>query len=295
VLYDAESVREVWAARKYFPTKQTPFEVEYRAVISGLQYALEHGATKLVLQTDNNVMLRQIRGEYKVKKEHLKTLCTITLQELEKFKEYNLTPISAAQNTRAKNLAQRAVATRKSLGLPGEEIPDETEFSIPEQIPLSEEEGKEAEGETDISPEKTYLLRFDGGSRGNPGTAGSGMVLYDEDMHEKWCGWKYLGADHTNNEAEYNSLLLGMQCARSLGITKLRAEGDSLLIVRHLKGVYRVKHPRIKPLFQACRDVIDTFDFFQVEHIPRAENSRADQLANHAMDTKQNFGFEEFD
>jgi ribonuclease HI len=150
-------------------------------------------------------------------------------------------------------------------------------------------------GRWEAAPGKTYLLRFDGGSRGNPGTAGSGMVLYDEDMHEKWCGWKYLGSDRTNNEAEYNALLLGMQCARSLGITKLRAEGDSLLIVRQLKGVYRVKHPRIVPLFQACQDVIDTFDSFQVEHIPRLENSRADQLANEAMDTKQNFGFEEFD
>jgi ribonuclease HI len=290
VLYDAESVREVWAARKYFPTEQTPFEAEYRSVISGLQYALEHGATKIVLQTDNNVLLRQIRGEYKVNKEHLQTLCTVAVQELEKFKEYNLTPISAAENKRVKNLAQQAVDTKKSVGLPEEEIPDEIESSIPEQAALSEEEE-----ETGISPEKTYVLRFDGGARGNPGTAGSGMVLYDEDMHELWCGWKYLGDTHTNNEAEYNSLLLGMQCARSLGITKLRAEGDSLLIVQQLKGVYRVRHPRLKPLFQACRDVIDTFDFFQVEHIARAANSRADQLANQAMDTKQHFGFEEFD
>lgn len=290
VLYDAQSVREVWAARKYFPNKLTPFEVEYHAIIVGLQYALEQGATKIVLQTDNNVLLRQISGEYNVKKVNLQSLCNIAAQELLKFQEYNTTHISAAENTRAKNLAQRAVGTKKSVGLPEEDTPDETEsLSIRLQVPLPEEE------ETIMSPEKTYLLRFDGGARGNPGPAGGGMVLYDDDMHEIWCGWKYFGDHHTNNAAEYNALLLGMQCAKSLGITKLRAEGDSLLIVRHLKGIYSVKEPRMKTLFQACQDVIDTFDFFEVEHIPRAVNARADQLANQAMDTKASFGFAEFD
>ena len=290
VLYDAQSVREVWAARKYFPNGRTPFEVEYRAIIEGLQYTLKQGATKIVLQTDNNVLLRQICGEYNVKKEHLQSLHKIAAQELFKFQEYNATHISAAQNMQAKNLAQRAVGTKKSVGLPEEETQDETEsLSMPQQVPLPEE------AETIISPEKTYLLRFDGGARGNPGPAGCGMVLYDDDMHEIWCGWKYIGDHHTNNAAEYKALLLGMQCAKSLGITKLRAEGDSLLIVRHLMGIYSVKEPRLKTLFQACQDVIDMFESFEVQHIPRAENARADQLANQAMDTRESFGFAEYD
>jgi ribonuclease HI len=122
------------------------------------------------------------------------------------------------------------------------------------------------------------------------------MVLYDpENMQELWCGWKYLGEGTTNNAAEYSGLLLGIQCARSLGVQKLRVEGDSLLIVRQVNGIYKANEPNLKKLLAAVKDATQHLDSFQIDYIPRAENKRADQLANQAMDTRESFGFDELD
>jgi len=307
VLYDAHNVREVWVARKYFPRNYSLFEADYRASILGLQCALEQGARKIVIQTDNNVMIKQVQGEYNIKKPQLQKLCTALGKVLSEFSEYEITPISSAENTRAKNLAQRAVATQKTVGLPEDDVeeepppppqPNKVVEPLPE--PLTDEEDDDLllddESPAIISPDHTYLLQFDGGARGNPGIAGSGMVLYDpDDMSEVWCGWKYLGDNATNNAAEYSGLLLGIQCARSLGVRKLRAEGDSLLIVRHMNGSYKAREPNLKKLLKACKDAIQNLEFFEIDHIPRNANARADQLANQAMDTRGSFGFDELD
>lgn len=300
VLYDAHSVREVWVARKYFSRNYSPFQADYRAAILGLECAFEQGARKIVLQTDNKVLLKQVTGEYNVKKAELKEPCATLCDVLSEFDEHEITHISSAENTRAKNLAQRAVATKKTLGLPANES-DREESATTEPAPESmadeaEEDLFEYESPTIISPDKTYLLQFDGGARGNPGIGGSGMVLYDpDDMNELWCGWKYLGDDATNNAAEYNGLLLGIQCARSLGVRNLRAEGDSKLIVNHVTGAYKAKEPNLRKLLKVTMDAIQHLDSFEIDYIPRDENGRADQLANQAMDTRESFGFDELD
>lgn len=315
VLYDAQDVREVWVARKYFPRNYTPFEADYRASIVGLETVFEHGARKIVLQTDNDVIVKQVLGEYCVKKPVLKELCTVLQGVSDKFSGFEITRISSADNSRAKRLAQRAVATKKTIGLPEEEkeeeaaaapktetVTDQVVNSVPEFAPCEAEEDsldyddEDEEHTLAISPDKTYLLQFDGGSRGNPGVAGSGMVLYDpDDMTELWCGWKYLGDDATNNSAEYYGLLLGIQCARSLGIRKLRAEGDSRLIVNHVTGVYKAREPNLRKLLKACKEAISHLDSFEIHYIPRERNKRADQLANQAQDTRDSFGFDELD
>ena len=306
VLYDADTVREVWVARKYFSQNITPFEADYRASILGLQVCLKQGAQKIVLQSDNDVMIKQIRGDYNVNKPKLKELNTVLQGVLSEIAEFNMTHISSAENTRAKNLAQRAMGTKKTVGLPEDE---DTDDLLPQQqakavgpvpeLVFDDEDDEDLfddEPATIISPEETYLLQFDGGARGNPGIAGSGMVLYDpHDMKELWCGWKYLGDNATNNAAEYNGLLLGIQCARSLGVRRLRAEGDSNLIVRHMNGSYKVREPNLKKLLTACKDAIQHLDYFEIRHIPRKLNARADQLANQAMDTRGSFGFDELD
>jgi ribonuclease HI len=144
-----------------------------------------------------------------------------------------------------------------------------------------------------ISPERTYVLRFDGGSRGNPGRAGAGMVLYDGgDGAEVWCGSQYLGECYTNNQAEYRGLITGLRCAMSLGVRNIVVQGDSQLILRQLDGQYKVKSPTLMAYYQEAKSLVPEFASFQTSHIERARNARADELANLAMDNRSSMGFE---
>lgn len=146
---------------------------------------------------------------------------------------------------------------------------------------------------TSLSPEKTYVLRFDGGSRGNPGIAGAGMVLYKgEDGIEVWSGYHYLGDKYTNNEAEYRGLITGLQCARTLGVQNIVVQGDSQLILRQIVGEYKVKSATLKAYYDEAVSLIPQFKSFQTSHIERARNARADELANFAMDEQSSAGFE---
>ena len=117
------------------------------------------------------------------------------------------------------------------------------------------------------------------------------MVLYDDKGTEVWCGWKFLNEPATNNVAEYMGLLCGLKCVRSLGVQKLMVEGDSQLIVRQLNGKYRCKEQTLRQFYEAVLDIIPQMEWFEIRHIPRAENSRADWLANHAMDLRESDGF----
>lgn len=309
VLYDAEEVKEVWVARKYLPGDQeTRFTSEYQGLAVAFRQIHKMGVRKLIVQSDNEVLLRQLDGKFKVAKEKLKRLYWPVIEAKERFDEFKTLDISAAQNSRSGNLARRAVATKKSLGFeeneadtpaPLEEAssPSPQEIVPPkdDEVPPKDDEDTQPDLANVISPEKTYLLRFDGGSRGNPGLAGAGMVLYNPDNNEEiWCGWKFLEEKATNNEAEYTGLLVGLQCAQSLGIKKLLVEGDSELIVKQLHGIYQVKAEGLQVLNSACKKIIDSFEFFRVSHIPRAENKRADELANQAMDTRESYGFDEY-
>ena len=144
-----------------------------------------------------------------------------------------------------------------------------------------------------LSADKTYILRFDGGSRGNPGIAGSGMVLYDsDDGSEVWSGYQYLGDNFTNNEAEYVGLITGLQCARSLGVERIVAQGDSKLILQQVEGKWKVKAAHLRQYYDEAISMKKEFASFETCHIERARNARADELANTAMDTKQSRGFE---
>jgi len=126
-------------------------------------------------------------------------------------------------------------------------------------------------------------LYTDGGSRGNPGPAGVGVVIVDDHgtpLHE--AGY-YLGKT-TNNVAEYQGLLRGLQHAETLGVDRLTVRSDSQLLVRQIEGQYRVKAAALKPLFQQARDQLARFADWSIEHVYRDDNTRADELANLAMD-----------
>lgn len=162
-------------------------------------------------------------------------------------------------------------------------IPDATENQ-----PLDISETSNAPAiTTQLSPEKTYVLRFDGGSRGNPGIAGSGMVLYDADEGtEVWSGYHFMGDRYTNNEAEYQGILEGLRCAYAMGARSMVVQGDSMLVIKQLEGKWRVKAENLRPYYQKAKKLSQQFDSFHVNHIERAENSRADELANEAMDLR---------
>lgn len=135
------------------------------------------------------------------------------------------------------------------------------------------------------TPARALVLQFDGGSRGNPGPAGIGVTITDAAGKRVYELGEFLGRC-TNNVAEYTALLRGLAAALKLGATKLTVRADSELVVRQLNGQYKVKSPDLRPLYEeACR-LIERLGDVTVTHVYREGNSRADALANAAMDRK---------
>jgi ribonuclease HI len=128
-----------------------------------------------------------------------------------------------------------------------------------------------------------WLLYVDGASRGNPGPAGAGAVLYDPRGQVQKRGSRSLGRA-TNNVAEYQGLLLGLALAREKGVRRLRILADSELMVHQLNGRYRVRHPGLLPLWQAAVKALEEFDAWTIAHVVRTLNSEADRLARQAID-----------
>jgi broad specificity phosphatase PhoE/ribonuclease HI len=128
------------------------------------------------------------------------------------------------------------------------------------------------------------IVEADGGSRGNPGPAGYGSVVWTAD-HENVLAESRRAIGHaTNNVAEYRGLIAGLEEAVRVGATEVDVRMDSKLVVEQLSGRWQVKHPDLKVLFEQAMAVASHFDRISYAWIPRAENSHADRLANEAMD-----------
>ena len=136
---------------------------------------------------------------------------------------------------------------------------------------------------------KQVFLNTDGGSRGNPGHAGIGFVLYDESGVEICAGGDYIGTA-TNNIAEYSAMVWGLQNAINAGATHVVAKADSELMVKQLNGIYRVKNEGLKPYFADVRALATKFDNVEFVHVYRESNKKADEMANLAMDAKGSCG-----
>ncbi len=128
-------------------------------------------------------------------------------------------------------------------------------------------------------------LYTDGASRGNPGQAGAGAVILDENGRELAARGEYLGIC-TNNVAEYKALISGLRMAVEVGCAELNIFLDSELIVRQLTGRYKVKNATLKPLFLQVQQLLQRLERFTITHVPRSENSRADELANQGIDKR---------
>ena len=134
-----------------------------------------------------------------------------------------------------------------------------------------------------VFQEFDYKLMFDGGSRGNPGLSGAGAVLYHFDK-EIWSESFFVGINLTNNQAEYTGLILGLQQAQALNIKHLKVEGDSLLVINHMKGDYKCRSENLIALYDKAKELSSHFEVIEFNHVLRNKNKRADQLSNIAID-----------
>jgi ribonuclease HI len=127
------------------------------------------------------------------------------------------------------------------------------------------------------------VIHVDGGARGNPGPAAIGVVISGpggeviDEIAER------IGVA-TNNVAEYRAVLRGVQRAAELGAREVELINDSELVARQLQGVYKVKHPSMKPLYADAIGALRGFDGWTIRSVPRAQNARADALVNAALD-----------
>jgi ribonuclease HI len=129
------------------------------------------------------------------------------------------------------------------------------------------------------------IANIDGGSRGNPGPAGYGVRVEQPDgtiVELK----EFLGTC-TNNVAEYSGLLAALHWAAEHGVSQLRIRSDSELLIKQMRGEYRVKNPGLQPLYEEARALARTIGRVTFEHVRRESNTEADRLANEAMDQGQ--------
>ncbi|MEM6391842.1 MAG: ribonuclease HI family protein [Planctomycetota bacterium] len=131
------------------------------------------------------------------------------------------------------------------------------------------------------------VLHVDGGARGNPGPAAAGVCITDRDTAAPLLEAGFWLGQTTNNEAEYQGLIRGLDAAIKLSPTTLVIHADSELMVRQVQGKYRVKAANLKPLFRQVADRLAELPEWSIEHVRRNKNERADELANLAMDAER--------
>ncbi|OLC93559.1 MAG: hypothetical protein AUH86_16410 [Acidobacteria bacterium 13_1_40CM_4_58_4] len=124
---------------------------------------------------------------------------------------------------------------------------------------------------------------MDGGSRGNPGPAAYGVVIRDGHGEIVARLKKYIGRA-TNNVAEYYGLIAAMDYAQSHGVRAVRVESDSELLVKQMRGLYKVKSADLQPLFERAKKMSQSFESLRIDHVYREQNREADALANEVLD-----------
>ena len=127
------------------------------------------------------------------------------------------------------------------------------------------------------------VVHVDGGSRGNPGPAAGAAVISTPEGELIEEASTLLGVA-SNNVAEYRGLLLGLERARELGATEVELVNDSELVAKQLNGIYKVKHPDMRPLHAQALAALRVFERWSIRSVPRAENAQADALVNAALD-----------
>jgi len=155
------------------------------------------------------------------------------------------------------------------------------------EVFLKQKTGCIENSEPDIfSKEKTdnkVKIFIDGGSRGNPGESGSGVVIVDNCKK----GYYFYNGITTNNEAEYIGLIKALSLSKELGFSKLEIFSDSELMCKQINGHYKVNSDKLLKFYSKAKDMIVDFNSVLLKHIPREQNKDADKMANLAMDLKK--------
>jgi ribonuclease HI len=155
---------------------------------------------------------------------------------------------------------------------------------MPRRPPAPRAKGLFGDAPADPKPAAAaYRANIDGGSRGNPGPAAYGVVIRDGRGEIVARLKKYIGRS-TNNVAEYYGLIAALDYAESHGVRAIRIESDSELLVKQMRGQYKVKSEDLRPLFERALKMSKAFDSFRIEHVYREQNREADALANQALD-----------
>src|SRR3989475_8503774 len=155
---------------------------------------------------------------------------------------------------------------------------------MPSRPPIPRGKGLFGEAPAEPKPAAAaHRINIDGGSRGNPGPAAYGVIIRDGRGEIVAKLKKYIGR-MTNNVAEYYGLIAAMDYAQSHAIRALRIESDSELLVKQMRGQYKVKSEDLRPLFERAQKMSKAFDSFRIEHVYREQNREADALANEALD-----------
>lgn len=139
--------------------------------------------------------------------------------------------------------------------------------------------------EVPVSAITQAKLFTDGGSRGNPGPSALGYVIYDMEDNVVKKSSAYLGVT-TNNQAEYQGLLVGLEAALELGIKELEVYMDSLLVINQVQGIWKLKNAELVPHHTAIRKLIPQFEHVTLTHVPRAMNALADSMVNECLDAQ---------
>ena len=136
-------------------------------------------------------------------------------------------------------------------------------------------------GVTDATVERAHVY-FDGAARGNPGPAAVGWAVVSADGVASEGGERIGRA--TNNRAEYEALVRALEAADELGFRRVDVRGDSELVVRQVRGEYETRDPELRERRVTARELLERFEDWSIEHVPRSVNERADRLANEALD-----------
>jgi len=157
---------------------------------------------------------------------------------------------------------------------------------MPKRPPASKGKSLFAEAAPEPKPAAAaaaYRINIDGGSRGNPGPAAYGILIRGANGGVVAKLKKYIGR-FTKNVAEYYGLIAAMDYAQSHGVRAIRIESDSELLVKQMRGQYRVKSADLQPLYERAQKMSRAFDSFRIDHVYREQNREADALANEALD-----------
>ena len=154
---------------------------------------------------------------------------------------------------------------------------------MPNRPPVPRGSGLFGEPEPERKQLASFQANVDGGSRGNPGPAAYGVVIRDGKGEIVARLKKYIG-QNTNNVAEYFGLIAALDYAQTHGVRGLRVESDSELMVKQIRGQYKVKSEELKPLFERAKKMAMTLESFRIDHVYREQNREADALVNQALD-----------